>query len=81
MVDLVKYFYNRSQTEDVSVAGVDNAQPSVGKCDINVPENCYDPVDAHQRGKGCKDFDDGEASNKRSKKFDSDAERAEVSEV
>ena len=46
-----------------------------------MPENCYDLVDAHERGKGCKDFDDGEASNKCSRKLDSDAERAEVSEV
>ena len=67
--------------EDMSAAGVDNAQPSVENCDVNEAENCHDPVDAHQRVKGCKNFDDGEASNKRSKKFDSDAERAEVSKV
>ena len=81
MVDLVKYFYNRSQMEDMSAGGVDNAQPSVEKCDVNVPENCHDPVDAHQCGKGAKDFDDGEGSNKHSRKVDSDAQRAEVLEV
>ena len=46
-----------------------------------MPENCYDLVDAHERGKGCKDFDDGEGSNKRSRKVGSDAKRAEVLEV
>lgn len=81
MVDLAKYFFNRSQMDDLSAAVVDNAQPSVRKCDVNVPENCYEPDDSHHYGKGSKYFESVEVSNKRSRMHDSDAGYADVSEV